>query len=127
MKTISGKLETDIARLKELLPAEDILTFSFVSEEKLPFTVIFADPITDKELLGEQVVRPLLHYAGKPKAEDIGKQLTSPELRSEKTYDKLCTEILAGNPVLLWEGADEGIIVGTKKVFVRAISEPPPT
>ncbi len=125
MKTISGKLETDIAQLKELLPAEDILTFSFVSEEKLPFTVIFADPITDKELLGEQVVRPLLHYAGKPTAEDIGKQLTSPELRSEKTYDKLCTEILAGNPVLLWEGADEGIIVGTKKVFVRAISEPP--
>lgn len=125
MKIISGKLETDVARLKEMLPAEDILTFSFVSGEKLPFTVIFADPVTDKELLGEQVVRPLLHYAGKPKAEEVGKHLTAPELRSEKTFDKLCAEILAGNPVLLWEGADEGLIVGTKKVFVRAIAEPP--
>jgi len=125
MKTISGKLEQDIAELKKMLPAEDILTFSFVSGEKLPFTVIFADPVTDKELLGEQVIRPLLHYAGKPSAKEVGKNITAPELRSEKTFDKLSAEILAGNPVLLWEGADEGLIVGTKKVFVRAIAEPP--
>ena len=38
--------------------------------------------------------------------------------------EKLSEEILAGNPVLLWEGMDEGIIVGTKKVFTRAIAEP---
>ncbi|MDE5897584.1 MAG: spore germination protein [Clostridia bacterium] len=91
----------------------------------MPFTCVFLDPITDKELLGEQVVRPLLHYEGKPTAEEVGKKLTSPELRKEKAFDKLAKEILAGNPVVLWEGADEGIIAGTKKVFVRAIAEPP--
>ena len=124
MKNITGKLQTDLDALKKLLPAEDVLTFPFTSEGGLKFTCIFADPITDKELLGEQIVRPLLHYEGKPTAEEVGKKVTSPELRSEKALDKLAQEILAGNPVLLWEGADEAIVAGTKKVFVRAIAEP---
>ena len=124
MKTITGKLKNDLAALKHILSAEDILTFAFTSEKGREFTCIFADPITNKELLGEQVVRPLLHYDGPPSAEEVGKQLTSPELKKEKKLDMLATEVLAGNPVLLWEGADEAIIVGTKLVFVRAIAEP---
>ena len=125
MKNITGTLQKDVETLKKLLSAQDILTFPFVSSKGLEFTAIFADPITDKELLGEQVVRPLLDYEGEPTAEEIGKKLTSPELKKEKSFDKLAEEILAGNPVLLWEGADEGIIAGTKKVFVRSIAEPP--
>ncbi len=125
MKNITGELERDVAELKRLLPAEDILTFPFQTEQGVAFTCVFVDAVTDKELLGEQVVRPLLHYEGKLTAEEVGKKLTSPELRQDKSFDKLAEEILAGNPVVLWEGADEGIIAGTKKVFVRAISEPP--
>ena len=125
MKNITGELERDVAELKKLLPAEDILTFPFQTEQGVAFTCVFVDAVTDKELLGEQVVRPLLHYEGKLTAEEVGKKLTSPELRQDKSFDKLAEEILAGNPVVLWEGADEGIIAGTKKVFVRAISEPP--
>ena len=125
MKNITGELERDVAELKRLLPAEDILTFPFQTDQGVAFTCVFVDAVTDKELLGEQVVRPLLHYEGKLTAEEVGKKLTSPELRQDKSFDKLVEEILAGNPVVLWEGADEGIIAGTKKVFVRAISEPP--
>lgn len=33
--------------------------------------------------------------------------------------------MLAGNPVLLWDGMDEALVVGTKKVFLRAVMEPP--
>ncbi len=121
---ITGKLEKDLSAIKKILPAEDILTFDFVSERGLAFALVFADPITDKELLGEQVVRPLLHYEGKASAEEVGKNITSPERRSEKELKKLSEEILAGNPVLFFEGMDEAIIVGTKKVFVRAVAEP---
>lgn len=125
MKNISGNLKKDLDALKKLLPAEDILTFPFTAAGGIAFTVIFADPVTDKELLGEQVVRPLLNYDGEASAEEISKRLTSPELRKDKSFAKLTEEILAGNPVLLFEGGDEGIIAGTKKVFVRAIAEPP--
>ena len=121
---ITGKLEKDVKEFKKILPAEDILTFDFISEHGLSFTVVFADPITDKELLGEQVVRPLLHYEGEKSAEEVGKRLTSPELRTEKDLNKLAEEILCGNPVLFWEGMDEAIIAGTKKVFTRAVTEP---
>ncbi len=124
MKKLSGKLKTDVKELKSLLPAEDILTFEFVSERGLAFAVVYADPITDKELLGEQVIRPLLRYEGEAAAQAVAKQLTSPEIRTEKTFEKLSEEVLAGNPVLLFEGADEGVIAGTKKVFVRAVAEP---
>ncbi len=124
MKNISGKLKGDLKELKKLLPAEDILTFEFTSEKGLAFALVYADPITDKELLGEQVIEPLLNYEGKPAAAEVGKKLTSPELRTEKSFEKLSAEILAGNPVLLFEGADEAIIAGTKKVFTRAVAEP---
>lgn len=125
MQKITGTLKTDREALKKLLPAEDILEFAFQTERGDEFVVLFTDPVTDKELLGQLVVRPLLRFDGGKTAEEVGKKLAFPELRKEKSLDKLTEEILAGNPVLLWEGADEGIIVGTKKVFVRAVAEPP--
>ncbi len=121
---LTGTLEKDLKTLKNILPAEDILTFSFQSKNGIAFTVVYADPISDKELLGEQVIRPLLRYDGKATAEDIGKSITSAELRKNGDIDKLAEEILGGNPVVLFDGMDEAIITGVKKVFVRAIAEP---
>lgn len=121
---ITGKLEKDVGQLKKILPAEDILSFDFISAQGLNFTVVFADPITDKELLGEQVVRPLLHYEGNRTAEEVGKKITSPERKTKTDLDTIAEEVLCGNPVLFWEGMDEAIVIGTKKVFTRAVSEP---
>ncbi len=125
MKNVSGKLQEDLKGLKSLLPAADVLTFPFTSNDGLELCVVFADAITDKELLGEQVVRPLFHAVKGCKAEALKKSILSPEVRTEKELSKLAEEVLAGNPVLLWEGADEGIVSGVKKVFVRAVAEPP--
>ncbi len=125
VQNITGKLKQDQEALKKLLPAEDILEFAFTDGQGDEFVVLFTDPVCDKELLGQLVLRPLFHYDGEKTAEEIGKRLAFPEMRMEKSLDKLAEEILAGNPVLLWEGMDEGIIVGTKKIFIRAIAEPP--
>ena len=125
VQKITGNLKQDQKALKKLIPAEDILEFPFKTEKGGEFVVLFTDPITDKELLGHLVVSPLQSYDGEMKAEEIGKRLSFPELRKETSLEKLAEEILAGNPVLLWEGMDEGLIVGTKKVFIRSIAEPP--
>ncbi len=122
---ISGERKRDLEALKAMLPAEDILTFDFLSEGGITFTALFADPVTDKELLGTLVVRPLLHYCGEKSAKAVGERLASPELRSFKDLKELANEVLTGNPVLLWDGMDEALVVGTKKVFVRAVMEPP--
>ena len=84
MKNVSGDLKKVEEELKKLLPAEDVLTFPFCTERGLNCTVIFADPLTDKELLGDQVVRPLLQFEGKPTAEEISKKLTFTEQRKQK-------------------------------------------
>lgn len=125
MTSITGVLKQDAEKLKNLLPAEDILTFDFQNGEGLSFQCIFADAVTDKELLADEVLRPLQTYSGKPTTDEVKKAVISPEVRTEKNLQKLADEILAGNPVLLWDGADEGLIVGTKKVFVRSVTEPP--
>ena len=125
MQNISENLKRNQEALKKLLPAEDILDFTFTTDKGNEFVILFADPTCNKEMLGHLVVEPLSHYEGEMTAEEIGKALAFPEMRTEKALDKLAEEILAGNPVLLWEGMDFGLIVGTKLVFVRAISEPP--
>ncbi len=125
MKTVSGDLEKTKDALKKLLPADDILSFDFRSGSGMRFCVLFADPITDKDLLGEQVIRALKSYAGAPKAEEVSAALTSPETKTEKSLDALAREVLIGNPVLLFSGMDGAVIVGTKKIFPRAVTEPP--
>ena len=124
-KEISGKRDADLEALKELLPAQDILTFFFEDAAKRQYVCIFADALTDKDLLAEQALRPLSGYDGAPQAECIAQHVLSPEVRTQKNVKELAGEVLAGNPVLLWEGADAGLIVGTKKVAVRAVAEPP--
>ena len=124
-KEISGNLTSDARTLKTLLPAQDILTFDFSDGKSRKYVCFFADALTDKDLLAEQALRPLGRYAGAPEAKTMATHVLSPEVRTEKDFQKLAEEVLAGNPVVLWEGADEGLIVGTKKITVRAVAEPP--
>ncbi len=124
MKNVAGDLNKTKEALKKLLPAEDILTFGFTSARGMEFCCVFADPITDKELLGEQVIRALSDYDGEAKAEEVAKKLTSPETKTEPSLEALADEVLLGNPVLLFAGMDAAVVVGTKKIFTRAISEP---
>lgn len=125
MKQVNANLKESAAALKKLLPAEDILQFTFTDGAGREIVCFFADAITDKDLLGEQVFRPLMGYAGEAAAESLAAHVIAPEVRTERALGKLAAEVLAGNPVLVWEGMDAGLIVGTKKVPARAVTEPP--
>ena len=45
--------------MRALLPAQDILSFAFSDEKGRAYVCLFADALTDKDLLAEQVLRPL--------------------------------------------------------------------
>ena len=124
-KTITGTLQDDRARMRTLLPAEDIFTYDFEDMAGRPFTCFFADALTDKDLLSQQVFAPLQHADTKEGTEAVRTEIRAPEVRTEKELSKLADEVLAGNPVILWEGGKEGIVVGTKKAPLRTIAEPP--
>ena len=125
MKQVNANVDESAAALKKLLPADDILQFCFTDGTGRKMICLFADAVTDKDLLGEQVFRPLMQYTGGEKAKQVAAHVTAPEVRTERALEKLAAEVLAGNPVLIWEGMDEGLVVGTKKVPARAVTEPP--
>ena len=85
MKYVTGGLKKDTDALKKLLPAEDILTFEFVSSNGLPFVCVYADAITDKELLGEQLIRPLLHMRENGRQRRSGKTSLPPNCGFKKS------------------------------------------
>ena len=120
----AGEIEKDIAAVKDFLPADDILIYRFETEDKKACAAVYADGITDKELLGQLVAKPLSLSPAPKTAQDARQLLYFPETKPAKDVQTACDEILAGNPLLLIDGIAEGTTLGTKKVSLRAIMEP---
>lgn len=120
----AGEIEKDIASVKDFLPADDILIYRFETEDKKACAAVYADGITDKELLGQLVAKPLSLSPAPKTAQDARQLLYFPETKPAKDVQTACDEILAGNPLLLIDGIAEGTTLGTKKVSLRAIMEP---
>ena len=125
MEYVSKDLTKTREALRALLPAQDILCTVLTDGAGRQACCFFADAVTDKDLLGEQVLRPLLSYRGAAEGALLTAALPVPEVRVSNALSVLAEEVLAGNPVLLLEGMAEGVIAGTKKVPARAVAEPP--
>ncbi len=136
MKTqgLQNALDTNVQTIKKRLPAEDILTYPFATKNGIKCAIIYADGIVNKQLLGELVARPLSAVelpktGGKVELNDLQAQVEShvrfPEIKTKPTVAETVNEILDGNALLLVDTLPVAVIVGTKMVPVRAISEPP--
>ena len=151
MKKLYSSLQDNLTELKKQLPSEDILTYSFETQDKTACAIIYADGIVNKQLLGELVARPLSQLnlsqetqngggrvEMKPKqsdnstpqqlpkkAEIIQKSTLFPELKIKFDFDSAVQEILDGNSFLLIDGEAVGFVVGAKLLPNRAVIEPP--
>ena len=56
---ITHSLDENVTAIKNLLPAEDILSFHFHTKDKIPCVIIYADGMVNKQLLGDLVARPI--------------------------------------------------------------------
>lgn len=125
MKKLSENCKENVKSLKSILTSEDILVFQFETKDKKACAAVYADGITDKMLLGEQVAKPLSEKTASKTAEEAAKLLQSPENKREKDLTKISDEVLAGNTALFIDGIAEAVIVGVKKLSMRAVMEPP--
>ncbi len=130
MNSLSKKLSQNVQELKQRLPSEDVLTYAFTTGDGVNCTIVYADGIVNKELLGDLVARPLakldLLEAGKEiTLQTIEKTALFPELKKAETFEDAVKEILDGNSLLLVDGLDVGVNVGAKTVPTRAVMEPP--
>ena len=118
-------LQNNIAAIKALLPAEDVLVFSFALPSGRACAAVFTDGVTNKELLGEQVAKPLGTYEGEETFEELAKAVAAPENKEGGDFASLAEEILDGNAVLFIDGLDRTLVIGVKTVPARAVTEPP--
>ena len=132
MTILSTKLNDNLQELKKLLPSEDILTYSFETEDAVPCAILYADGVVNKQLLGDLIARPLSRLSLKKEGgryasiEDfIEKSLLFPELKKAENFTDASKEILDGNSLLLIDGVAVGFIVGAKLLPNRAVIEPP--
>ena len=136
MKTqgLQNDWKTNLQTVKKALPAEDVLTYAFCTENGIHCALVYADGMVNKQLLGELVARPL--SALSPQKEGDGVAITAfqtlisqtvrfPEIKEIPALQDAVKEVLDGNALLLVDGAPIAWMVGTKMLPVRAVAEPP--
>ena len=116
MKKLSEICKENVKIIKKILSSEDILVFSFTMKDGTECAAVYADGITDKMLLGEQVARPLSSESRPKNAEEAAKLLQSPENKRETEPENIVSEILSGNTALFIDGIGEALIIGMKKI-----------
>ena len=130
MNNLYGSLQQNLTKIKELLPAEDVLTYEFTTQDKTACAIVYADGVVNKQLLGDLVARPLSRadlsqLQDGEKAAALEKALLFPELKNKTFFTDCVKEILDGNSLLLVDGIAAGFIVGAKLIPSRAVIEPP--
>ncbi|MBQ8352319.1 MAG: spore germination protein [Clostridia bacterium] len=128
METLSLSLTDNRKAVKNRLPAEDILTFSFESLDGVECVLVYADGMVNKHLLGELVARPLQAVAlpdGESRKDVVATTCRFPEIKELTRLDECEKEVLDGNALLLVDGISVAFSFGAKLLPVRSVTEPP--
>ncbi len=121
----AAEAEDKARDIKEFLTSPDVIVFPFSSPCGRHFSVVFIDGLTDKDLLGELVVKPLKEVGTQGDERDIALLLASPEVKECKDFNEAVSGVLEGNALLLCGGVEGGYIIGLKAPPGRAVTEPP--
>ena len=132
MNTLTTNLQKNINCIQTLLPAEDILTYAFQTEDNVDCTLLYVDGIVNKQLLGELIARPIMglnlkNEGGRVETKEYTVKISAlfPEVKSVEKVEDILTEVLDGNALLMVDGLPMGFIFGAKLLPVRSIIEPP--
>lgn len=115
--------------LKAILGSDDIVFFDF-ELGRTSALCVYVDSITDKELLGLEVLAPLKKLcseksAAKTNISHLAKAITLANVKTESKITDATNDILSGNAIIFIDGKNKAISADLKKFEVRAISEPP--
>lgn len=110
------------------------MTYAFKTADGAACAALYADGMINKQLLGELVVRPLertnlqeigFDGAKQEKVNALKSILCFPEIKPAEGEEDAAMQILDGNALLLVDGLGEALIIGSKLLPVRAVTEPP--
>ncbi len=126
---ISSDVNYNKKVVKAILGSDDIVFFDF-ELGKTSALCVYVDSITDKELLGLEVLAPLKKLcseksAAKTNISHLAKAITLANVKTESKITDATNGILSGNAMIFIDGKNKAISADLKKFEVRAISEPP--
>lgn len=126
---ISSDVNYNKKVVKAILGSDDIVFFDF-ELGKTSALCVYVDSITDKELLGLEVLAPLKKLcseksAAKTNISHLAKAITLANVKIESKITDATNDILSGNAMIFIDGKNKAISADLKKFEVRAISEPP--
>ncbi len=120
---ITENLAENINVIQKSLTSDDIIFLKIKAGER-DGVLIFVKDITDKELLGELILRPLKSVEGMPDENAVSEIFLSPEKHVIDDTDKLIEEVLGGNAAVIFDGLSKGFAFGLIKFEKRSITEP---
>ncbi len=134
----SDSLEVNINKVKEILKdSGDIVYKEFMvgKEQKLPFTLVYIDGMSDSNMLVSSVLNPLMVYAREipPEAPKLAEKLydlvkygtiSTGEVDETDNINEAILSILIGDAALFLDGISKIIILGVKGWPARSVEEP---
>lgn len=120
---LSNNRTTNVENIKNIISSDDIIYFDFTIGNTTA-TAIYAESLSDKIMLGEQVVKPLAE-ANATNPTDAIKKVNLPETTLMYDISECVKKIIGGDAIILFDGHSYGVCTATKKPIARAVTEPP--
>ena len=133
-KQIDSQLEDTISLIKSLLQSDDFTVRRFRIFGQYQAALLFFSSLNNKTMLNDDVLKPLMQVPGhlqsqQDSADDLKNVLQNDilhhaESQLEQETARLIDSLLRGDSVVLVDGWDEALVIGTRNVEKRPIEQP---
>lgn len=122
-------LENCVKKIKEKLHNDSDLKERRVQFFSTPITILYLADMVDNQLTNDNIVRPILEYAGEENGTALDTLtkyvLSNGEIEKSKNINTAINKMLKGFVLVIIDGAEEYLCVNAEKVVVRSITIPP--
>lgn len=131
---LTKSITENINLIKTIFENDDTVVFRKFeggNEYKLKFCLIFVDGMIDNKIVNENIIEPIMKISDKNIASNNilnslkNNIIVSNTVEIKEDSNKIISDILVGNTILLVDGQDKAITIEAKGFNQRAISESP--
>lgn len=129
---ISSSISENVDILKRIFEkCGDVVQKTFVikrADGARKIHIIYIDGLTNNEMVEESILRPLSCEWREDEEKDffdsiLYKEAQTADIRSEKSFDLAVGSVLRGDTAIFVDGYNQALVVSTKKLPIRSISE----
>lgn len=125
-------LEQNIGLLDQLFAGVDVLVcrkFQNQAAPELGFCIYYCDGVVDNICVNEHIIRPLLTATSLAESDDLFRAVRDQsiwigECQETTSVQEIIESIAYGNTLLLMDGCEKGLLLGSKSFSLRGITEP---